>query len=80
MIMLSQDDSNEVKEILHLLRQHLTPKEQYVLTNIRQYDLPEVINEQLINGAKYIQHIKIEETSIAPPKYMVIFEKDKADN
>lgn len=51
-----------------------------MLTNIRQYDFPEVINEQLINGAKYIQHIKIEETSIAPPKYMVIFEKDKADN
>ena len=55
-------------------------KEQYVLTNIRQHDLPEVIDKQLMKGAKYIQHIMIEETSIAPPKYMIIFERNKADN
>lgn len=80
MIMFSQDSLNEAKEILHLLKQYLTPKEQYVLTNIQQYDLPEVIDKQLIKGAKYIQHIKIEETSLAPPKYMVIFERNKTDN
>ncbi len=83
---MSAWDYSEGHDCIRLLCQYLNElltkpeKEQYVLTNIRQCDLPKVIDEQLIIGSKYIQHIKIEETSIDLPKYMVIFERNKADN
>lgn len=84
---MSAWDYTEGHDCIRLLCQYLNKllikpeKEQYILTNIRQQDLPEVIDKQLMKGAKYIQHIMIEEkTSIAPPKYMVIFERNKADN
>lgn len=81
MIMLSQDDSNEIKEILHLIKQHLAPKEQYILSNIEQRYLRETINTELSKGSKYIQHIlTARKTDLSAPKYMIIFERNKADN
>ena len=90
MIMLSQDDSNEVKEILHLFKQYLTEhtnKEQYVIKNVKKCDIPSILAEEFAKGSKYIDHFKTdgkiqccsfgferEET------YCIIFERNKADN
>lgn len=88
MIMLSQDDSNEVKQILHLFKQYLiehTNKEQYVIKNVEKSNIPSTLAKEFAKGSKYIDHFKTggkiqycqfekEET------YCIIFERNKADN
>ena len=90
MIMLSQDDSNEVKKILHLFKQYLTEntnKEQYVIKNVKKCDIPSTLAEEFAKGSKYINHFKtdgkIQYSSFGFEReetYCIIFERNKADN
>ena len=80
MIMLSQDDSNKIEEILFLFNQYLLKqvnKKQYIITNINKINIPNILLTELEKGSKYINHFKINEEE---DKYCIIFEKDKTDN
>lgn len=88
MIMLSQDDSNEVKQILHLFKQYLiehTNKEQYVIKNVEKSNIPSTLAKEFAKGSKYIDHFKtngkIKYCSFEREEtYCIIFERNKADN